>query len=104
VLIDWGSASFAVTPIVQINDFRREQFTAGTPSADCLGAFLDGLGLGPLQQQAMLPALNQWLLLEALDLVRWANDQCPSRIEETARSARLAVDAYESGDLSLHLL
>jgi hypothetical protein len=46
-------------------------------------------------------SLNGWLVLKAMDLVRWALDRSPERIHETADRARDTVRAYFDGALSL---
>jgi hypothetical protein len=73
----------------------------GKPSLDCFRAFVGELGMDWTECETMLPVFNAWLLLKSLDLVRWAVDRCPVRVQETSTSAAQIVTAYLSGNLPL---
>lgn len=101
ILLDWGCAQFDVVLIEDINDVRRERMATGKPSLDCFRAFVHELGMEWTECETMLPVLNAWLVLKSLDLVRWAVDRCPARVQETSSSAAQIVAAYLSGKLPL---
>ena len=93
VLIDWGCATFEVSPWVALSRMRAQHVLHGTPPVECGEAFADGMGLSRAHAVAMQPTVHAWALLKAIDLVRWAIDRCPERILETADAARRVMDA-----------
>lgn len=83
VLIDWGCATQGQLPAYEIVETLRNAVD-GDPNEEGFRAFEAGYGgFGPLRPR--LPALR---LLRAFDLVRWAIDRRPERIEELAGNAR----------------
>ncbi len=88
VLIDWGSASAGPVPYGDLLPLVKAHRAIGDPSTADLTAFAAGLGT-PLE--AISDILDGLLLLDALDLVRWAIDQRPDRLDEVAMSARAYI-------------
>jgi hypothetical protein len=76
----------------------------GEPSLDCFRAFVHELGMDWDECQALLPVLTAWLLIKSVDLVRWALDRCPDRIQETNTSASRIAAAYFSDNLPLEVV
>ena len=59
-----------------------------SPHDDGLGAFAEGFGLTTIETAAMETTVRAWALLKAFDLVRWAMDRCPVRVDDTSARAR----------------
>ncbi|MBB6050705.1 phosphotransferase [Armatimonas rosea] len=78
VLLDWGCAEAHVVPHYDLLNVPDE----------FLGTFLDGYGWPIETRAALLAQVQDLALLKAFDLVRWAIDRCPRRIEELAMKAR----------------
>ena len=102
VLIDWGCARFDVVPIQPINDLRRSRLESDQPSHECLRALVEGTGVTWDEWTELEPTSNAWLVLKAIDLVRWALDRCPPRVDEVAGKAHRIVKAYLSHGLHLN--
>jgi Ser/Thr protein kinase RdoA (MazF antagonist) len=89
-LIDWGSAQVGPVPHLDYlrvwSDDAREGF-----SPSDFAAFADGYGVPPRE---LLATLADVRLLSRLDLVRWALDRRPDRVDEIASKSRLAVRAW----------
>jgi aminoglycoside phosphotransferase (APT) family kinase protein len=81
VLIDWGCATAGVVPFDDLVAIARDDERGLRP-------FCEGYGI-PWDEVAK--PLENMLLLKSLDLVRWAIDRCPARIEELAEKARLVA-------------
>lgn len=77
-LLDWGCAEAHVVPHYDLLNVPDE----------FLGTFLDGYGWPEETRAALLAQVQDLALLKAFDLVRWAIDRCPRRIEELAMKAR----------------
>ncbi|RYG48478.1 aminoglycoside phosphotransferase family protein, partial [bacterium] len=83
VLLDWGCATEHILPHYDIVETMRNAVD-GDPDAAGFRAFEEGYGgFGD-----RMPQVRALRLLRAFDLVRWAIDRRPSRIEELAGSAR----------------
>lgn len=94
VLIDWGSASAGPVPYGDLRPLLEEHRAAGDPSAAELQAFADGLG-GSLED--LSETLEDMIVLRALDLVRWAIDRRPDRLDDVVASSRAALRQTPSG-------
>jgi aminoglycoside phosphotransferase (APT) family kinase protein len=79
VLLDWGCAEAQVVPHYDLLHVPTEH----------RAAFLDGYGWPEETRTALLAEVEELALLKAFDLVRWALDRCPSRIDELAEKARV---------------
>jgi aminoglycoside phosphotransferase (APT) family kinase protein len=88
VLIDWGSASTGPVPFGDLLPVVREQRATGYPPVNELREFAAALG-APLDEVG--DTVESLLLLDALDLVRWAINKRPDRLHETVVSARAHV-------------
>ena len=78
VLIDWGSASFGPVPLTDLLLLDRDARNAGSPSDAEFHAFAEAAGVDLEQVRGTLNAYRQ---LHLLDLVRWATDQRPERLD-----------------------
>lgn len=87
VLLDWGSASVSPTPQEAILRVRTGTANEGYTESDLL-AFASGHGADMALMQRSLDAL---LLLNRIDLVRWAIDNRRDRILDTVEAAKSAV-------------
>ncbi len=90
VLIDWGSASAGPLPFGDLLPAVRAHQLIDDPSSAELEAFAVGLGVRLEESWNMLESL---LLLDALDLVRWAIDQRPDRLHDSIASARGCIQS-----------
>jgi aminoglycoside phosphotransferase (APT) family kinase protein len=94
VLLDWGQASVGPVPHGDLLAAYRSHTVEGHPTATELDVFSDALG----EPLAMLrPVLDDVLVLEALDRVRWALDNRPDRVADLVRDARTTVSTFASG-------
>ena len=96
ILIDWGCASAGPIPYGDLLPAATMHLATGRPSKDDLNAFAADLGI-PLDQEADI--VEDLLLLESLDLVRWAIDQRPDRLPEIAASARHHIQCLQRDEL-----
>ncbi|SDB89262.1 Ser/Thr protein kinase RdoA involved in Cpx stress response, MazF antagonist [Sanguibacter gelidistatuariae] len=85
VLIDWGSATTGPVPYTDLLHLLRARETDGAPDDAELEAFADGYGVN---LTAIRPQLESLRLLAAVDLVRWARDRRPDRLEATIAAVR----------------
>jgi hypothetical protein len=79
VLIDWGSASFGPVPLTDLLLVDRDARNGGSPSDAEFHAFAEALGVDLEQARGTLDAYRR---LHLLDLVRWAADQRPERLDD----------------------
>jgi aminoglycoside phosphotransferase (APT) family kinase protein len=88
VLIDWGSASAGPIPFGDLLPVVASHRAFGDPTAAELGSFAAGLGttLADIGE-----TLERLMLLQALDLVRWAMAKRPDRLNEVVRLASAEV-------------
>jgi Phosphotransferase enzyme family len=88
VLLDWGQASVGPIPHGDLLDAYRSHVVDGQPTAPELDAFADAMGtpLAPIRA-----VLDDLLLVEALDRVRWALDNRPDRVTDLAGDARTTL-------------
>ena len=86
VLLDWGSASAGPVPATDLLHLSRSRSATGDPDDAALDAFADGWGEVPDSHERDLSRL-----VSALDLVRWALDRAPARVEELTRTGRREV-------------
>lgn len=86
-LLDWGCAEMHVVPHYDLNALR----TAYALDPSSWQAFLDGYGIDADAWERLRPEVDALGLLKAFDLVRWAIDRCPERIEELAAKAAAAT-------------
>jgi aminoglycoside phosphotransferase (APT) family kinase protein len=82
-LLDWGCAEVHLVPHYELINI----FSANWND------FLDGYGWNLEYRQQLFNETTRLRLLKSFDLVRWAIDRCPSRIEELAESARKLAQA-----------
>ncbi|WP_454300425.1 aminoglycoside phosphotransferase family protein [Salana multivorans] len=95
VLIDWGCATFGPALHLDLVALERERANTGRPTAGEWELFLAAAGADRAEVDAVLPAFR---LLQHHDLVRWAIDRCPERLEETVRSFRAVLDQSGGAD------
>jgi len=88
VLIDWGCASTGPIPYGDLLPAVKEHRATGNPSKADLNTYAADLGT-PLDHVGDI--VEDLLLLDALDLVRWAIDQRPDRLNDVAASAHLHI-------------
>ncbi|WP_454294758.1 aminoglycoside phosphotransferase family protein [Salana multivorans] len=93
VLIDWGCASFGPALYLDLVALERERPNTGRPTAGEWELFLAAAGADREEVDAVLPAFR---ILQRHDLVRWAIDRCPERLEETVHDFRAVLD--QSGE------
>jgi aminoglycoside phosphotransferase (APT) family kinase protein len=91
VLIDWGSARAGPSPFLDFVGLLTAHRVQNDPSDQELLAFADGYGIS---LDTISETLENLMVIEALDLVRWAIDQRPDRLAELAESARVQVANY----------
>ncbi|MEZ0326059.1 MAG: phosphotransferase family protein [Fimbriimonas sp.] len=84
-LIDWGCASIEAVPASDLVQIRMLHLLQGKPSEAEWEAFVAAYGPRAGDVLPLLPAL---LVLKSFDLVRWAVDRCPARVEEMVIKAR----------------
>ena len=87
-LLDWGSAAADVVPHLDFLQMLKMRLTKQTPDDAGLSAFLAGYGMPREDYEALLPELEDMLLIRALDNTRWAIDQNPKMIPFYAARAR----------------
>ncbi|WP_309719618.1 aminoglycoside phosphotransferase family protein [Armatimonas sp.] len=80
-LLDWGCAESHLVPHYDLLNVPTEH----------QDAFLDGYGWPITARATLLAEVKNLALLKSFDLVRWAIDRCPERIEELAEKARKQV-------------
>lgn len=90
VLIDWGSASAGPLPFGDLLPAVRGHRLIDDPSSAELEAFAVGLGV---RLEECWNTLESLLLLDALDLVRWAIDQRPDRLHDSIAAARACIES-----------
>ena len=91
VLIDWGSARTGPSPLLDLVGLLTAHRLQNDPSDQELLAFADGYGIC---LEEISETLENLMVLEALDLVRWAIDQRPDLLAQVAESARGQVASY----------
>ncbi len=84
VLLDWGSAAVGPVPYGDLIPAMKSHLATGSPSIAELNVLATALG-APLPRHNGL--LDQLMILDALDLVRWAIDQRPDRLTDLASAA-----------------
>lgn len=93
VVLDWGSAAAGPTPWTDLELIRRWHVTAdpvSVVSPDAWRAVLDGAGWSA--RAAELEALlDELQILHVLDVIRWAIDNKPERIDELVAQAQAAL-------------
>ncbi len=94
VLIDWGSGSAGPLPFGDLLPAVRAHRLIDDPSSAELEALAVGLGV---RLDEIRITLERLLLLDALDLVRWAIDQRPDRLHDTIASARAHLQSQSQG-------
>lgn len=82
-LIDWGCAAMHLVPHHDFEEILRGHLLDDDPNEGEWRAFAEGYG-----DVAFWVEAEGYLLLKAFDLVRWAIDRCPSRLDELAERAR----------------
>jgi aminoglycoside phosphotransferase (APT) family kinase protein len=86
VLIDWGSASAGPVPFTDLLHLLRARPWMGEPDDAALEAFAQGWG-----QALDFRTMALFELVSALDLVRWAIERAPGRLDEQVLEARNTV-------------
>lgn len=89
VLIDWGCATLSAVPDEDLMGGWSGHKFEGTPNATCFRAFVAGYGE---EAEAAIEVVADVLLVKAFDLVRWALDRKPDRVEQKvdwAKAVRL---------------
>lgn len=89
VLIDWGSATTGPSPWDDVVTVRRNTLRDGMTGPEW-AAFADGCGVTP---HDMTTIVDELALLSCLDVVRWALDRAPDRLDELVVAARAHVAA-----------
>lgn len=89
VLIDWGSATTGPAPWDDVVAVRRNRVRDGTTDQEW-AAFADGCGVTPYHLATVVDELT---LLSCLDLVRWALDRAPDRLDDLVTAARSHLGA-----------
>jgi len=87
VILDWGSAQVGPVPYLDHLRIQADEAREGFSPAD-LAAFARGYGVAPLGLSAILADVY---LLARLDLVRWALERRPDRLQEIGARSRAAV-------------
>jgi aminoglycoside phosphotransferase (APT) family kinase protein len=89
VLLDWN-AKVSVVPHATIAQLMHYQILEldEAPSAEEFKAFIDGYGIS----EAELSDIRHYLLLRAVDNLRWAINRSPDHIEPFAAFVRQVVD------------
>lgn len=93
VLIDSGSAATGPVPHGELLPLLRAHRETGEPTIAELTLLADGLG-APLAENRTI--IRDLMLLDAVDLVRWALDRRPDRLNDLARSARTLLQAQSA--------
>lgn len=91
-LVDWGCAHAHLVPHFDMRELLREHPAAG-PEAR---AFASGYGLGR-RGEGVLRQAEGFLLLCSFDLLRWARDRAPDRIEAKRRDLLDLMRRIEPG-------
>lgn len=91
VLIDWGSARAGPSPFLDFVGLLTAHRQQNDPSDAELLSFADGYGVS---LEKIRETLENLMVIEALDLVRWAIDQRPDLLPQVAESARGHVASY----------
>ena len=91
VVLDWGSAIAGPVPWTDLELIQRWHVT-GDPvsevSASAWQAVLSGAGVSESTADELVPELQ---ILHVLDVIRWALDRRPDRIQEFVLQARSAI-------------
>jgi aminoglycoside phosphotransferase (APT) family kinase protein len=90
VLLDWGSAGTGAVPHHDFNRLWLDEAGEGFTPQD-LESFAVGYGVRVSDLRETLRGLR---ILGAVDLVRWAIDQRPDRIEHYAKRCAKVVEAW----------
>jgi len=90
VLIDWGSATTGPSPWDDVVRVRRNRVRDGMSDPEW-SAFADGCGATP---HDVATTVEELTLLSCLDLVRWALDRAPDRLDELVLTARGHIAAH----------
>lgn len=85
VLIDWGSAAFGPVPWRDLLNLERDRRREAAASWRHLRRFAEATGVDLIGEWDMLAAHR---LLHHVDLVRWALDRRPDRVEDTVAELR----------------
>ena len=93
VLIDWGSATTGPSPWDDVVTVRRNRVRDGMSDPEW-SAFADGCGATP---HDVATTVEELTLLSRLDLVRWALDRAPDRLDELVLTARGHIAAHPAG-------
>lgn len=88
VLIDWGSATFGPVPWTDLLAIDQDARVSGIAATRRLEAFLDGMGL---DLSTVRPTFEKFRRLQLLDLVRWATDQRPDRLDSATNDLMAAL-------------
>ncbi len=88
VLLDWGQASVGPIPYGDLLAAYRSHLVKGQPTETELDVFSAALGLS---LGTVNGSLDNLLILEALDRVRWALDNRPDRVADLVRDARATL-------------
>ena len=91
VVLDWGSAIAGPVPWTDLELIQRWHVTGdpvSTVSASAWRAVLSAAGVSERTADELIPELQ---LLHVLDVIRWALDQRPDRIQEFVLQARSAI-------------
>lgn len=88
VLLDWGCASFGPALYLDLLALERERDTTGHPSAEEMDAFVAGAEADRSMIATVLPAFR---LVQRHDLVRWALERRPDRLDESVSGLRAAL-------------
>ena len=91
VLIDWGGAAAGPVPVTDLIHLISLRPSMGEPDGSALSEFADGWG------EAIDPrALSLCRLVSTLDLVRWALERAPDRLDEMVSAGREEVSSFMS--------
>ena len=88
VLLDWGAASAGIVPYGELLVLMKAHRLTGEPTAGELDAFAAEVGVSLADDAELVEDL---LLLDAMDLVRWARDKRPDRLDEVVGASTATV-------------
>lgn len=97
-LLDWGSAEAHIVPHFDFVHILGCHEESGDPDEAELRAFFEGYGISQAARERLEPELYSLMLLKAIDKLRWALDQNPSKVpeftERVRETLRLKLSVY----------
>jgi len=87
-LLDWGSAALHLVPTYDLAEILLNNQLQRKPGKTGIAAFAEGYGWTAEEMEVELSRARVFLRLKSFDLVRWAIDRAPDRVDELAARAR----------------